>query len=269
MGRCFAPRDDGPQPAVIVLPGANGGVPTETAELLASHGYATLALAYFGEEGLPDELLEVPIEYVEQAVAWLGAQPRVDPERIGLLGGSKGGELALLVGSRVAALGAVVAVVPSSVAFQAVAAGWPRRSSWSIGGQPVPFVPYAASPRFRASGVLSDLYEDSLLDESAVARARIPVERLPCPLLLLSGEEDRVWPSAAMCDEIVRRLEQSGFAHGVEHLRFEDVGHELFAAGHRPVSWSPRVGGSRQAHARAQARGWARTLEFLDEALTR
>jgi dienelactone hydrolase len=51
-GAWFLPPGDGPHPAVIVLGGSEGGLPVRSAApLLASHGYATLALAYFGLPG--------------------------------------------------------------------------------------------------------------------------------------------------------------------------------------------------------------------------
>jgi Acyl-CoA thioester hydrolase/BAAT N-terminal region len=46
LGVWFLPPGDGPHPAVIVLGGSEGGLPVRSAApLLASHGYATLALA--------------------------------------------------------------------------------------------------------------------------------------------------------------------------------------------------------------------------------
>ncbi|HKS21697.1 MAG TPA: acyl-CoA thioester hydrolase/BAAT C-terminal domain-containing protein [Thermoanaerobaculia bacterium] len=79
--------------------------------LLASHGYAALAVAYFGIAPLPDDLDRIPLETVDRAVAWLRAQPSVDPKRIAIWGGSKGAELALVAASRNPAIRAVVAVV--------------------------------------------------------------------------------------------------------------------------------------------------------------
>ena len=79
-GRSGRPvRDDGrasPRPAVLVLGGSEGGLSRNpTAELLASHGYDTLQLAYFGERGLPAELERIPLEYFVRALHWLAARP--------------------------------------------------------------------------------------------------------------------------------------------------------------------------------------------------
>lgn len=261
--RLFIEQGDDRRPAVIVVPGSGGGIPAGTAEHLASHGYASLALGYFGESQTVAELELVPLEYLDHAIDWLKTHPRIDPDRVAILGGSKGGELALLMGSRRDDIHAVVAAVPSSVVFQSIADGWPRTSSWSIGGDGLPFVHYEVSDRFRQSGRLSFLYEDSLKNKEAVAAAVIPVDRIAGPILLVSGRDDWMWPATQMCDEIVARLEHAQFPHEVVHLAYNNVGHEVFTSGYRPVSWSPRVGGTRQGHAAAQADAWTRTLEFL------
>jgi len=99
VGALFLPSASAPCPAVIVLGGAGGGLSEGGAETLASEGFAALALAYFGIDRLPHELLEIPLEYFEKAIAWLRAQPGVDAERVAVVGNSKGGELALLLGA--------------------------------------------------------------------------------------------------------------------------------------------------------------------------
>ncbi len=74
-----------------------------------------LALAYFGLENLPPELYEIPLEYLETAIRWMSNQPTVNADRLAVVGGSRGGELALLLGATFPKLRAVVACVPSGV----------------------------------------------------------------------------------------------------------------------------------------------------------
>jgi hypothetical protein len=70
LGVWYLPSGDGPHPAAIVLGGSGGGLPLGSiAPLLASHGYATLALAYFGLPGLPRGLVNIPLEYFGKAFA--------------------------------------------------------------------------------------------------------------------------------------------------------------------------------------------------------
>jgi dienelactone hydrolase len=71
--------------------------------VLAAHGYAVLSLAYFNytspvdNTSLPSSLHLIPVEYFGKAIEWLKSQPGIDPERIGLIGTSIGGTVALQV----------------------------------------------------------------------------------------------------------------------------------------------------------------------------
>jgi dipeptidyl aminopeptidase/acylaminoacyl peptidase len=94
VGTLFRPDSDGPRPAIIDLGGSIGGLLERRAALLASHGYAALALAYFGIEGLPPDLFRIPLEYFETAIRWLQVQEGVASDRVAVMGESRGGELA-------------------------------------------------------------------------------------------------------------------------------------------------------------------------------
>jgi len=65
------------------------------------------------------------------------AGSEVDPHAIGVIGGSRGGEAALLLGASFPQLAAIVAEVPSGVAWGAPRADGSETSSWTRGGVPV------------------------------------------------------------------------------------------------------------------------------------
>ena len=75
VGTLFLPPGDGPHPAVVVLNGGGGGIDEYRGAILASYGYAALNLGYFGMEGLPRGLVNIPLEYFENAIRWMRAQP--------------------------------------------------------------------------------------------------------------------------------------------------------------------------------------------------
>ncbi|MGZ7134905.1 MAG: acyl-CoA thioesterase/BAAT N-terminal domain-containing protein, partial [Methanobacterium sp.] len=106
-------------PAVLIVSGSEGGISTPDiiAGVLASHGYAALALAYFDMPGLSPILEEIPIEYVEKAIKWLKKHQTVDNERLAMMGTSKGAELTLLSASMFPDIKAVIAASPSYVVF--------------------------------------------------------------------------------------------------------------------------------------------------------
>jgi len=118
----FEPERRGLRPGLVVLGGSEGGIAgaERLAQDLAEEGYVTLAVAYFGMEGVPATLQDVPLEIFDQAIDRIRRSPRVDPHRIGLIGGSKGAEAALLVASRHPELKAVIAAFPSSVVWPGI-----------------------------------------------------------------------------------------------------------------------------------------------------
>lgn len=147
----------------------------------------------------------------------------------------------------------------------------PGRSSWSLNGQPLPFVPIPADiPPCSSERGLSFLpiYDGGLNNAAAVARAEIPVERATGPILLVSGGDDRMWPAERMCRMVVDRLRRAGRDHLVKHLTFPEAGHVLF-----PVEASDRtevaasipvdLGGQVEAAIAAHASAWPEVLRHL------
>jgi hypothetical protein len=95
--------------AVIAFPGRKS--PQKHARLLARHGYGVLLFDRRGEgesEGDPEALGWIGDRDVKAAVAFLATQPDVDPDRIGGIGLSTGGEVLLQTAARSKALQAVV-----------------------------------------------------------------------------------------------------------------------------------------------------------------
>ena len=100
VGFLFSPPGRARRPAALVFGGSEGGNGMiDVAGLLAAHGYPALALAYFGERGLPARLENIPLEYFARAARLLRRQPGVDPARVVAVGASRGGEAALLLAS--------------------------------------------------------------------------------------------------------------------------------------------------------------------------
>ena len=94
------PKNENKFPAIITLDGGTKSrkAPENKAALLASKGFVTLALAFFGDyEGLPRSYAESPIklEYFEKAIEFLRKHPEVNGEQIGAVGTSKGGDICL------------------------------------------------------------------------------------------------------------------------------------------------------------------------------
>jgi dienelactone hydrolase len=281
IGTFFLPSPTsgtGPYPALLVLGGSECGLQSAEAKAaaLASHGFAALALAYCswpdaagnpmpGMAELPQGLWLVPLENVERGLRWLEGRSEVDASRIGVLGASKGAELALLIASDNPVVQAVVAYVPSHVVWQGLEFSGSRRSSWSRDGRPVDFVPFTSDEdRIReltAGGTryIVHLYRASLDDKSAVERAGIPVERINGPVMLVSGGNDLLWPSTLMAEKVIDRLYYAGAGHAIGRPFRPTTG----------LSATPNfaLGGSAAAYAAAERDSWPRVLGFLRDGL--
>jgi uncharacterized protein len=270
-------------PAVIVVSGSDGGIEGASwfGNPLAGHGYAVLALAYFDMDTLPPHLVEVPLEYFKSAIDWLLANPAVDPSRIAMVGGSRGGEAALLVAATYPEIRAVAALVPSHVMWSGIHPDTSvPRAAWSCDGRPLPYLRFRRAP---GSTSFLDGFVHSLTDEAGETTALIPVERINGPVLLISGTDDRVWPSSTMSDRVIERLRDHAFAFPYEHLRYEGAGHVVlmppWAMAPSGNQWPPRrserpawtaqiqLGGTTDGNHRARADSWPRLLSFLASSL--
>ncbi|CAJ0946379.1 unnamed protein product [Ranitomeya imitator] len=76
-GALFLPPGEGPFVGIIDMFGGVGGLLEFRSSLLASRGFATLALAYFYYDDLPLFLGEVDLKYFEEAAQFLCNHPKV------------------------------------------------------------------------------------------------------------------------------------------------------------------------------------------------
>lgn len=284
VGVLATPEAPPPHPALMILPGSGGGVPSGLAAAYAAHGYAALGLAYFNHPGVSPEMEDIDLEYFAGAIDWLGGV--VGHDRIGLRGGSKGGEACLLIGAhfpeRVAA---IAAYVPSHV----MVAGSRRDRSpcamWRLGGHRLPYVGGRLPETPEQWAMIGPMPEGGLgtplflrgMTAPGWQEARIPVERIDCPLMLVAGSEDDMWPSAYACRRVAESLRSAGFAHELSHLEYHGAGH-LFTLPNTVMSMSRTIhhpvlnmgqvaGGSPATNAHAARDAWWRTLAFFDRHL--
>jgi dienelactone hydrolase len=284
VGTLFVPPGGGPHPVVITLSGSGGGLSEASAALYASHGYAGFALAYFNYEDLPQELVEIPLEYFEAAIRWLQRQRRLDGDRIAVSGTSRGGELVLLLGATFSALRAVIAYVPSGIVYGGIGRSGVRGASpaWTLHGEGIPYMqprpeklsPEPPPPPPGQPVPLTPYFLRGLEDGEAALRAEIPVERINGPVLLISGTDDAMWPSERLADIARRRLDAHQFQHPYRHLSYAGAGHligtpyvptTVLASRHALTGESVAYGGTPKAYAAAREDSWREILKLLGE----
>lgn len=279
-----------PTPAIIVLGGSEGGYKEGWASVIASKTrMPTLALAYFGAPGLPQTLENIPVETVGRAIEWLNQQPLVARDHIGIVGASRGGELALLAASIYPQIKAVVGYTPSGVIWSGIGEN-PDAPAWTYQGRAFPYLkammgeeqerqfleaqksgtPYLDAPSF--------LYSLEM-QRSRVDEATIPLERSEAAFLLIGNPGDGVWPSDILSQIAIDRLRSHNHSRTYQLLSYDQGGHMLITYPYYPTTmrqfYLPTVnvweglGGTAEGAARAAGDSWPRVIEFLRRELAR
>jgi dienelactone hydrolase len=286
VGTLITPDDAVRHPGILAFGGSEGGAAGGLgyASTLVRQGYAVLALSYFGQGSLPRTLTRIPLEYFDPALDWLATRPQVRADRLGVIGGSRGGELALLLGSRRADLTAVVADTPSNFVWGGT--GDDGEPAWTLAGTPLAAIAskgLAPVPVKNARGktayALTPVFEDSLSRATPAEReaARIPVERARASIAMYGGEDDQLWPACSFMrlamDDLAKA--QHTATHQDEAVCFPAAGHALTSLG-LPTTWSSSyrvdgyelaLAGSPQSTARASRDRDARVRAFFARTL--
>src|SRR6516162_5304879 len=228
-------------------------------------------------------LREFPLEYFGKGIRWLQRQEGVQPQPLGVLGQSRGGELALLLGATFPEIGAVVAYVPSGVLWMGIQLGDAARTqavpAWTFDGRPIPFmrrgIDAAAVDWTHQPVALSPGYCAALQDSEIVEHATIPVERSRGPILMISGQEDHM-SSPKLAEIAEQRAKHYNFSFDVEHLSYPDAGHLLtlpylpttIRQSRHPIRHvDVDFGGTPAGDAFARADSWPKVLKFLQKNL--
>lgn len=254
-------------PGLVLWGGSGGPVPAETVAYYANRGIAVLSIQYFTSD--PNQtkpwltlwIRRTPLEIFSRAIEWLKRRPEADPERIAIMGGSRGGEAALLVGTKYGGkLAGVVAQRPHYASMSSALNGntpipliEPETCAWTWESACVPYAPVArerpnqginelaektGGVSFTPEGfpVVSVLPAFADVDRRLRARGpaivesvRIPVETIRAPIYANAGEKDAMWiaPRAIHMIRVARRSSSLP-----RELRVADLFHIEPGAGH-------------------------------------
>lgn len=237
----------------LVLAGSSGRVDEGRARLLAGHGVLAESVRWFGGAGQHAGPWEIAVETFVRRVEALA----VHCDRVAVVGTSFGAEAALVTATVSPRVDVVAAFAPSDVVWAGVAPGGRQTSHWTVGGEPLPFVPFLPGwvaaddpPAFR------ELYRRSReADVARAAAAAIPVERI-AEVVLVAGGDDQVWPAVQHAEAIAARRA----AHGLATTLVADprAGHRVLLPGEPPVAagMTMRRGGTAAADRRLGVAAW-------------
>lgn len=289
VGTLYQPKNQqNKHPALIVLSGSEGGFRHEQAALLASEGYVAFALAYFIHNQreytdlpheYPSKIYNIHLEYFKNAIDYLQQQPNVDANKIGIVGTSRGAELALLLGTVFPELCCVVAYVPNHAVQAAFGPSDHLKDetepSWTYREKPIACSPLKVK-NVDWFGHKPVILKHGFVTKSASTDHLISVENINGPVLLISGGDDNMWPSQIMSDLIMERLERKKHRYFTDsqHINYESAGHLIMTpwwptSGLHAVHPVDQVdydfGGNPQADAHAGYHSWVAIKAFLSQ----
>uniref|UniRef100_A0A673B7T3 Acyl-CoA thioesterase 19 n=1 Tax=Sphaeramia orbicularis TaxID=375764 RepID=A0A673B7T3_9TELE len=248
----FLPPGPGPFPGVLDLWGGAGQLVEYRSALLASHGFASLALDYLTPKITLKTGKMVKDDYFETAYKFLQQHPKVSGCRIAMMGLSYSTSITL----KMAIYSEVMKV--RRICF--------RNTDYKF---------YLLVPFFFFNTTEKQaIYRDLLLPIPTDPGMKLDVGRLQCPLLLIVGEDDQNWAAPEFAQDIKEMMEQAGNSHLLTLLSYPNTGH-LIEPPYLPHARASRFksvvvvlwGGDTVAHSRAQEDAWRKTLAFLRENL--
>ncbi|XP_037359582.1 peroxisomal succinyl-coenzyme A thioesterase [Talpa occidentalis] len=265
-GTLFLPPGPGPFPGIIDIFGVGGGLMEYRASLLAGHGFATMALAYYDFEDLPKNIDTIHLDYFEEALCYMLQHSQVKGPDIGLLGISLGADICLSMASFMKNISAIVSINGSG--FSASRPIHYKQTSIPPLGHDVRRVKIAFS------GLLDILDMRNDIVGGCENPCMIPMEKAQGPILFIAGQDDHNWRSELYTQKASERLQ----AHGKEKpqiISYPGAGHYIEppyfpfcpASVHKLLDQRVIWGGEPRAHSKAQIDAWEQILTFFGKHL--
>ncbi|NXP54766.1 ACOT5 thioesterase, partial [Heliornis fulica] len=262
----FLPPGEGTFPGIIDIHGYMGGLFEHRASLLANHGFATLALAYFKYEDLPQEPTELHLEYFEEAVNYMLQHPQVKGPGVGLLGYSKGGDLSLAMAAFLKNITAV-ASINGPVANTVIPLCYKDKTipALHLDTQLI---------KVTDSNILD--YTDTLIDpfQAPGNQSLIQLEKAEAQFLFIAGQDDHVVRSDYFATEVCKLLQAQG-KENFQILSYPGTGHcidppffPFYPVGNHPIFHKRAVlGGKLRPYSVAQVDAWLQIQAFFNKYL--
>uniref|UniRef100_A0A3Q1I4Q6 Acyl-CoA thioesterase 19 n=1 Tax=Anabas testudineus TaxID=64144 RepID=A0A3Q1I4Q6_ANATE len=267
----FLPSGSGPFPGVLDLWGGGGKLVEYRSALLASHGFASLALDYLTPKITLETGKMVDNQYFETAYRLLQQHPQILSSRIAMVGLSFGTSVSLKMAAYSEVIKLRCAVCFSGSHVQPVEGSLEQIMNF--------FKENQSKTRFNKQNEV--IWRDLLLPIPTDPKFKVDVGRIKCPVMLVVGEDDQNWPAHESAVDIKEMMERAGNSRLLTVLSYPNAGH-LIEPPYTPHARSSNFwtvtegknikfvalwGGETVAHSRAQEDSWRKILVFLRENL--
>lgn len=235
----YFPGTHSPDTAIIAVGGASCDEKTSISmsRYLRNAGYNVLVLGFYLWEGLPKELVSIPVDYVEKAVKWLKQEKEIG--NIAMTGASTGAGYTLLSASLIPDIGCVIPVVPFDHVMEGTTNRFKRlhRSVYTWHGEDIPYSPWTlidqGMPGIIAGTVkekkygLKRMYRYGYDHNPVTAESRIKVENMHADVLFIAVKDDDAWPSDVAVPRMVQVLKNTKYPYRIESHIYEKASHAL------------------------------------------
>ncbi|XP_051546829.1 peroxisomal succinyl-coenzyme A thioesterase-like [Myxocyprinus asiaticus] len=267
-GTLFLPPGPGPFPGVLDLWGGGGDLVEYLPSLLASHGFASLALEYFSPKKL--NTADVDTSYFEKAYQILQNHPMVQKDCLAVLGLCFGSAITLSLVAYsevikpqccVCISGGHMLLVDKSL-FDALT----KRKS-------------EHTDKIRVNEDNQIICRDILLSIPTDPTLKADVGRIKCPLLLVTAGDDQTWPAVECAEDMEMMMLKAGNGHLLEVLTYPEAGHLIeppYSPHFRATNFNMQGfleimvmlwGGQTKPHSYAQEDAWKKILSFMRQHL--
>jgi pimeloyl-ACP methyl ester carboxylesterase len=249
------------KPILITLGGSEGGSfwGNLISGALSSRGFYSLSIPYVNIPNQPTTFENIDLKLFESAISFL--RKHYPSQKIIPIGVSRGGELSLLISSMFGLDGAI-AYCPSNVVWS----GYSKYKriqdfpAWVIEEKEIPYISAKMPPFGKFS---SDHYMYTMKYSKNLPL--IEVEKILGPILLITGQDDRVWPANYMSKCIVDRLDSLDFQYEINHINYKNSGYHIAFPGYYPTTTYDSFGGDAQNNAHSQISSWKAVQEYLNK----
>lgn len=223
VGHLYEPDVEYSSAIIITMGGEKSILPPQwMAERFAELGFLALSVSLFGAEGLPDGVVEIPLDMFKNAVDFIKKEKAV--KHIYAYGASMGSLAVVVAAIHMPEIEKVILVSPPHAIFR----GTPDKkhmsnhSAFCWNGEELPYVNLDLEHK-----KMWQAYHDAYMEKEVEEKAALPVERMHADVLFVASEADESWPSAYSVHYMEKRLKDNNYAYKYKSLIYKNASHLL------------------------------------------